>query len=97
MARNRRTFDPAFKAKVAAEALKERHSLSELAARFELQPNTISLWKQRAIDYLPNAFQDGRKKEAIDNRQALESELYQQIGQLKMEVEWLKKKSNQRP
>ena len=50
MGNKRRNFDPAFKAKVALEALRERKTLSELASAYDLHPNQIATWKQQLID-----------------------------------------------
>lgn len=97
MAQKRRTFDPKFKAQVALEALKERQTLNELAARYQLTPQTISLWKQQLLEQAPELFRDRRRKSENAEPLIPESELYQQIGQLTMEVEWLKKKSLPRP
>lgn len=93
MGNKRRNFDPAFKAKVALEALRERKTLSELASLYDLHPNQIANWKQHLLDQADELFVDGRKKRKKDDHEALESHLYQQIGQLKVEVDWLKKKS----
>lgn len=93
MGNKRRNFDPAFKAKVALEALRERKTLSELAALYDLHPNQIATWKQQLLDQAEELFLDKRKKRQTDDHEALEAQLYQQIGQLKVEVDWLKKKS----
>lgn len=91
MGNKRRNFDPAFKAKVALEALRERKTLSELASHYDLHPNQISNWKQQLLDQADELFVDGRKKRKKDDHEALEAQLYQQIGQLKVENDWLKK------
>ena len=93
MGNKRRNFDPSFKAKVALEALRERKTLSELASQYDLHPNQIANWKQQLLDQADELFVDGRKKRKKDDHEALEAQLYQQIGQLKVENDWLKKKS----
>ena len=90
--RTRRRFTRSFKAKVALEALSERLTLSELASKYELHPNQISAWKRQAKEALPEAFGTGKNRQQDQNEQ-LVSTLYQEIGRLKMEVDWLKKKA----
>ena len=93
MKNKRRNFNPDFKARVALAALKEQKTLAELSIEFELNPNQISNWKKQAIDFLPDGFSDGRKDQKTKLDEALIDRLYQQIGQLQVELEWLKKKS----
>lgn len=88
MKKSRRKFTDAFKAKVAIEALKERETLSELAKRFEIHPNQISIWKREFLENAENAFASKNKKEETDNQF---DKLYQKIGQLEMENDFLKK------
>ncbi|MFA5618979.1 MAG: transposase [Weeksellaceae bacterium] len=88
MKKSRRKFTDAFKAKVAIEALKERETLSELAKRFEIHPNQISIWKREFLENAENAFASKNKKEETDNQV---DKLYQKIGQLEMENDFLKK------
>lgn len=90
MSRTRRTFSAAFKSKVILEALKEKETLEVLAKRFELLPSQISAWKAEAVKNISTVFSSGnpeKKKDAIPVEK-----LYEQIGQLKMENDWLKKK-----
>ena len=88
MKKSRRKFTNAFKAKVAIEALKERETLSELAKRFEIHPNQISIWKREFLENAENAFASKNKKEETDNQI---DKPYQKIGQLEMENDFLKK------
>ncbi len=81
-----------FKAKVAIEALKGDRSLSELSSKYEVHPNQIRLWKKKLLESLPDIFSNRRKRK-IDSDEELKSRLYQEIGQLKVELDWLKKKS----
>jgi transposase len=88
MKKSRRKFTDSFKAKVAIEALKERETLTELAKRFEIHPNQISIWKREFLENAENAFASKNKKEESDNQV---DKLYQKIGQLEMENDFLKK------
>ena len=88
----RRGYDGAFKARVALEVFKEERTLAQIASEFGVHPNQIRQWRQRLLDGLPQLFSDRRKKLEKDSED-LQAELYRQIGQLKVEVDWLKKKS----
>ena len=93
MRKRRQQFDGAFKAKVALNAIKGEKSLSELASLYKVHPSQIRQWKQRVLDELPDLFSQRREK-AEQDQQGLIDELYKQIGQLKVELDWLKKKSD---
>ena len=93
MSKQRRTFSSAFKTKVALEAIKERKTISELAAEYELHPNQIQTWKQALIERAELAFDQG--KSSIDQAKEFEKEredLFKQIGKPQVENDWLKKK-----
>ena len=93
MARKRRSFTPSFKAKVALEALKEVKTISEIAQKHKLHPTQINLWKKQLLDGAEEVFLDGRTKQAAAASDEPEAaELYEQIGRLKVQLEWLKKK-----
>lgn len=81
-----------FKAKVAKEAIEGRLTLAELSQKYEVHQNMISRWKQEALDGLAEIFSHRKTKEEKD-AEVEKDELYKQIGQLKVEVDWLKKKS----
>jgi len=81
-----------FKSQVALEALKNQKTVNELAAEYEIHPNMISKWKKQLLDGLPSIFADGRTK-AVQNDEALQGRLYEEIGRLKVELDWLKKKA----
>jgi transposase len=83
----RKTYDAAFKAKVAFEAAKGDKTIAQLAGEFSVHPNQIRLWRIHLMEQLPELFSNRRPQQ----EKARESELFQQIGQLKMELEWLKK------
>ncbi len=89
-----RKHEAAFKAKVALEAIKGEKTISQLSSECGVHPNQIRAWRDRALKALPGIFSRGVDRKEKD-REALEEELYRQIGQLKVENEWLKKKFQQ--
>ncbi len=88
----RKRHSAAFKAKVALEATKEEKTISALASEYGVHPNQIRQWKKRLLDQASDIFSSRREKDAR-NQEEREAELYRQIGQLKVELDWLKKKS----
>lgn len=81
---------PAFKAKVALEALKEEKSSAELASQYQIHPGQIRNWKAVAANGIAELF-NGKSQQADRDKDNLIEELYRQIGQLKVELDWLKK------
>ena len=93
MERNmRRSHDSAFKVKVALEALKGEKTLAQLSSEFKVHANQVRQWRKRVLEELPGIFSDHRGPRET-GRDELVSELYRQIGELKVEMDWLKKKS----
>jgi transposase len=92
MKKQRRKFSKDFKLKVVLEALKERQTLSELSQKYELHPNQISTWKQAFLSKADEVFSSPSTKPAAEQIEAEKEKLYAKIGQLQMEVEFLKKK-----
>jgi len=92
MSKKRRSFGAAFKAKVALAAARGDMTTAQLAAKFAVHGNQVSSWKKRLLEGVADLFVDGRGPKK-DEPSTDEEELYEQIGRLKMEVEWLKKKS----
>jgi transposase-like protein len=92
MKRKKRIFGATFRAKVALAAAKGDKTLSELAGQFDVHANQVSGWRKVLIERASELFEDGRKRKASDEGATIE-ELYEQIGRLRMENEWLKKKS----
>ena len=92
MARKRRSFGAAFKAKVALAACRGEKTTAQLAAEYEVHAGQITAWKKQLLEGAVGLFEDQRGRRPDDSA-AQEEELYEQIGRLKMEVEWLKKKA----
>jgi putative transposase len=90
MTGTRKRHSAAFKAKVALEAAKQSRTVAELARTYRVHPVQISQWKKQLLDGAESLFRDGRRRER-DRTQADQAELYERIGRLNMEVEWLKK------
>ena len=89
--RPRKKHSGAFKAKVALEAVKAERTLNELAGHFEVHPTQVVQWKQRLVTGASDLFNGGVERDAVQDA-ALRDQLYQQIGQMKVELDWLKKK-----
>ncbi len=90
MKRTRRKFEASFKAQVAIEALKERHTLSELAVKYDLHPNQISQWKQEFVEKSASVF-ESKSTFTAESESVNATELYAKIGELQMERDFLKK------
>lgn len=88
----RKSYGGKLKGKVALEAFKEEKTLSELSSQYEIHANQIRNWKGHLIKHAGDLFEDKRRKKDQDKDELIE-ELYKQIGQLKVELDWLKKKS----
>ena len=94
MARKRRAFSATFKAKVALDAVKGLKTSAELAKSHGVHSTQIALWKKQLIDEASSIFEAGSAKaEKSDDPSA--DELYKEIGKLKVQLEWLKKKAAQ--
>lgn len=92
--RERRTRSAAFKARVARAALKEDKTVAQLASDFEVHSAQVSQWKKRAIERLPDCFGAGSGGDReLQEMLQREAGLYEEIGRLKVELDWLKKKS----
>lgn len=91
MGQTRKSHSKEFKSKVALEAVKGVHTLGELASRFQVHPTQIAQWKKQLLDNAPQLFDRGGSGHAVDAA-ALTAPLYEQIGRLKVEVDFLQKK-----
>lgn len=90
----RKNHDSAFKAKVALEAIKGEKTMAQISSEYGVHVNQIRQWRQKLLEELPGVFSDRRQKKDKETEE-MTSELYRQIGQLKVELDWLKKKSLQ--
>lgn len=91
MARKRQVHTAAFKAQVALAALKGDRTINELAGHYGVHPTSIHGWKKQLISSAEEVFGSPAKAASAD-AEARQAELFEQIGRLKMELEWLKKK-----
>ena len=92
MSQGRRKHSPAFKAKVALEALKGQETVAQLAARYEVHPGQIQAWKKALAEGASGVFGEGKEQKSR-NDAALIARLYQEIGQLKVERDFLAERS----
>lgn len=90
MSTKRLTFSAAEKCKVVIEALKGELTIAEISSKYRVHATQINKWKKQSLEYLLAAFTDKKKPEESHEKEL--AELYQQIGQLKVENDFLKKK-----
>jgi transposase-like protein len=95
MPRKRKQYSGTFKAKVALETIKSQRTTQEIASSYGVHPNQITKWKQQLVAGAAEVFTPGREGNGGDggNEDVLRAELYQQIGKLQVELDWLQKKS----
>ena len=92
MKRQRRQYSAEWKAKVALEAVKAQRTVQQIASHYEVHPSLVVHWKKQLLEGAAEIFAEGTKR-AAEADEELKAELYQQIGQLQVELDWLKKKS----
>ena len=92
MARKRKSHTSTFKAQVALAAVKGDKTVSELASLHGVHPTMIHTWKKQLLDNAEEIFQSSVKSSSAEH-EALQAQLYEQIGRLKTELDWLKKKA----
>ena len=88
----RKTFSSEFKAKVAIAALKGQQTVNEIAAEFGVHPTQVNSWKKQLLESSVDVFSKGKQKREQDFERERD-QLFNQIGRLKVEVDWLKKKT----
>ena len=89
--KQRKSYSTEFKVKIALEAIKGQRTVNEIASQYSVHPNQVTQWKRQAIESLPEVFSTKRERDA-EEEEVLKAQLYQQIGQLKVELDWMKKK-----
>ena len=92
MKRQRKQYSADLKAKIAVEAVKGQRTIQEIASHYSIHPNQVTLWKRQLLDGASEVFSNGREHAGEADEQ-LKAELYQQVGKLQVELDWLKKKS----
>ncbi len=92
MPRARRRFDGKFKSRVALEAIRGLKAISEIAKQFKVHPNQVTLWKKQLLEGAAAVFEGGALNGKKPDDEPEAAELYEQIGRMKIELEWLKKK-----
>ena len=96
MKNNRKIYDGNFKARVVLEVIRKKKTISEIASEYGVDTNQIINWKKKVIEKLPEILSNSNgknEKNGNNGSSDLEAELYRQIGQLKVELDWLKKNS----
>ena len=88
----RKRHTPKFKAEVALKAIRELETASELASRYDVHPAMVSQWKKAVLDSLESVFEGKRCKKKPEEDGFSKEQLLTQIGQLKVELDWLKKR-----
>ena len=96
MGSQRKRYPKEFKAKVAVEAIKGEGTINQIAGHYGVHTSQVTLWRKQALERLPELFSDGRSRKDEEG-EALQSRLFQEIGELKFELDWLKKKSRFEP
>ena len=91
MSKQRKNYGADFKAKIAIAAIKGDKTINEIASTYGVHPNQVTTWKKQALGIIPDAFSSRQARQA-DEDERLKARLYQEIGQLKVELDWLKKK-----
>ena len=94
MKQGRRNHSPAFKARVALEAMKGDQTVAELAGRFQVHPSQVQTWKKALLEGTASVFERANRKQQKSD-EALIAQLYQQIGQLKVEKDFLQRRFGQ--
>ena len=90
----RKSYTAEFKAKVALEAVRGDKSLAELSSKYDIHPSQVRQWKNDMLSGLPDIF-SGKKKKREKQNEHNESKLFEKIGRLEVDVDWLKKKSDE--
>ena len=87
----RKKYSKELKAQIVLDAIKGQKTIAELASEYGVHANQISIWKKQLLDAAPAAFSNGKDKDA-EKKEVERDHLYQKVGQLQIEVDWLKKR-----
>jgi putative transposase len=90
MSKQRKSYSADFKAQIAIAAIKGQYTVNEIAAQYSVHPNQVMAWKKQALAAIPDLFSARRARQPQSDEE-LKAQLYQQIGQRKVELDWLKK------
>jgi putative transposase len=94
MTKTRHSYPAELKARVALEAVKGTQTINQIASEYGVHPSQVNTWKKQLSQELPTLFaRTGQKQNTAQQHEQLTDQLYQQIGQLKVELDWLKKKA----
>ena len=89
----KKNYSPAFKTRVVKEMLKQEKTISQIASEYKIHPTQARRWKKKAVEQIQESFKNPLKKDSrVEEQEELISDLYSKIGQLTVELEWLKKK-----
>ena len=91
MTTTRKQHSPQFKARVVIEAIRGQRTLGQLGSQFKVHPIQIAKWRKAALEQMPELFVDGRTRK-LRSGETDNNALYEEIGRLKVELDWLKKK-----
>jgi len=86
----RQSYSKEFKARVALDAIKGQKTVSEIASEYTIHPNQVSQWKKNALEGMAESFARGKSNE-VEDMERERDQLYRKVGQLQVEVDWLKK------
>jgi transposase len=89
---SRKKYSKELKSRIALDAIKGQKTMSELASEYGVHSNQISIWKKQLLEAAPDIFTRGKDKEA-EKKEVERDRLYKKVGQLQIEVDWLKKKT----
>jgi len=93
MSKSPRVHTPVFKAQVALAALKGDKTLSEIGVQYQVHVKLVQAWKKQMLEHASTVFASNVKPVSLKESEAKQAELFEQIGRLKMELEWIKKKA----
>jgi len=88
----KRAHQPAFKVKVVTEMLKGEKTISQICSEYQIHPTQANRWREQTLEFIKSSFNGQSFTSQLKQKDEFIEELYRQIGKLKYEVDWLKKK-----